>query len=179
MLALGLIVCCWTEWIIVCELTASDSLLDFCRFDAFAEFTSPYQQNFLKTWKGHTFPRESVGQWALVIWASTPPLLRRTARNMRYWLAGYLPCCLDIYYHRHIMVLRALVMMVLSGSKYYAGNLMAIINILKDKAQFPSSGWDVKYKSYKRKVQWCNVMVCTDLIGYSTEAPNSQSLIMQ
>ena len=113
MLALGLIVCCWTEWIIVCELTASDSLLDFCRFDAFAEFTSPYQQNFLKTWKGHTFPRESVGQWALVIWASTPPLLRRTARNMRYWLAGYLPCCLDIYYHhRHIMVLLALVMMV-------------------------------------------------------------------
>ena len=64
-----------------------------------------------------------------------------------------LPCCLDIYYHRHIMVLRALVMMVLSGSKYYAGNLMAIINILKDKAQFPFSGWDVKYKSYKRKVQ--------------------------
>ena len=122
-------------------------------------------KTFWKHGKVTLFPGEC---WALVIWASTPPLLRRTARNMRYWLAGYLPCCLDIYYHRHIMVLRALVMMVLSGSKYYAGNLMAIINILKDKAQFPSIGWDVKYKSYKRKVQWCNVMVCTDLIGYST-----------
>ena len=126
--------------------------------------------------RSHFSPGEC---WALVIWASTPPLLRRTARNMRYWLAGYLPCCLDIYYHRHIMVLQALVMMVLSGSKYYAGNLIATINILKDKTQFPSIGWDVKYKCYKRKVQWCNVMVCTDLIGYSTEAPNSQSLIMQ
>ena len=93
--------------------------------------------------------------WALVISASTPPLLRRSARNMRYWLAGYLLCCLDIYYHRHIVVLRAVVMMVLSGS-YYACRKSDSNKQYFKRQNAISIGWDVKYKTYKREGQWCN-----------------------